>query len=329
MIWVTWRQHRAQLLAGGAFVSVALLFLGVTGPGIWSTFHSSGLAGCLAARPSVCSGLANAFDQRYTGFQFLVPLFLILPVLIGVFWGAPLVAREMEQGTYRLAWTQGVTRTRWLGAKLATLAAVTVVGIAAFTLVLAWWSRPLAAAGDNRLNPGIFDLRGVVPVAYALFALVLGIAVGTIIRRTLPAMAATVAAYVGARVAVLVWLRPHYAAAKTVAYSVLKGGPPMGRSDWVLSTTTLDRAGHFMGSGSTLDFNLLQARCPGLIPAPGRLPGNAALQQCVHKVGLHVQAVYQPGSRFALFQGIEAVIFTALAACLVGLTIWAVRRRLT
>src|SRR5439155_11352701 len=173
-----WRQHRAQLMAGSAVLALLLAFLLTTGFGIASAFRSSGLAGCLALPGGHCDDLANAFDGRYSNLQFLVPLFLVLPAVIGLFWGAPLVAREIEQGTHRLAWTQGVTRLRWLFVKLAMLAGATAAGVAALTWVLSWWSRPLVAAADNRLNPGPFDLRGIVPIAYALFALALGVAVG-------------------------------------------------------------------------------------------------------------------------------------------------------
>jgi hypothetical protein len=264
MIWVAWRQHRAQLVAGSAVLALLLAFLLTTGVGIASAFRSSGLAGCLAVSGEHCDDLANAFTDRYSNLQFTVPLFLVLPALIGLFWGAPLVAKEVEQGTHRLVWTQGVTRLRWLGVKLAVLAGATAAGVAVVTWVLSWWSRPLVTAADNRLNPGPFDLRGIVPIAYGLFALALGVAAGTVLRRVVPAMAATVAAYVATRWAVAVWLRPHFAAAKTASFPFLHRITGFGQGDWILSTKTVDRSGRFMGTGGTLNINLLGQRCPAL-----------------------------------------------------------------
>jgi hypothetical protein len=330
MIWVAWRQHRAQLVAGSAMLALILTFLLATGFGIASAFHSSGLARCLGLLGGNCGDLADTFTRRYSNLQFMVPLFLVLPAFIGMFWGAPVVAREVEQGTHRLAWTQGVTRRRWLGVKLAILGGATLAGAAAFTWALTWWSGPLVAASDTRLTPGTFDLRGIVPVAYALFALALGVAMGTLVRRALPAMAATIAGYTVVRVAVAVWLRPHYAAAKTTSFSMLpKGGAgqPFGYGDWVISMKTVDGAGRFLGNGAVLNFNVLAQRCPGLIPLRGEFPNPANVQACAQRIGLHVVARYQPGSRFWMFQGIETGIFVALAAGLFVLAAWWVRRR--
>jgi hypothetical protein len=330
MIWLTWRQHRLQLMFGTAVLAVLLTFLLMTGFGISSTFHSTGLAACLAVPRRDCGGLSDAFDSRYSNLQFLVPLFLTLPALIGLFWGAPLVAREAEQGTHRLAWTQGVTRVRWLGVKLSVLGGATVAGAAAISWALSWWSRPLVAASDDRLSPGVFDLRGIVPVAYALFALMIGVAAGTIIRRTVPAMAAAITSYVAVRGGVALWLRQHFATPKTISTALFQSNPRIGHGDWVLSTKTLDGAGRFMGTGQTLDFNLLGGRCPELATAANRgVPNNDLVQACIRHVGLHVQMVYQPGSLFWRFQGIETGLFVALSAALFALTVYWVRRKVS
>ena len=119
------------------------------------------------------------------------------PALIGIFWGAPLVARELETGTFRLAWTQSVTRTRWLAVKLGVvgLASMAVAGL--LSLMVTWWSSPI-----DRVNASIVRLVRSArhrPVGYAAFAFVLGVTAGVLIRRTLPAMATTLAAFVATR----------------------------------------------------------------------------------------------------------------------------------
>src|SRR5205814_8144758 len=169
-------------------------------------------------------------NNHYHGLQFLVPLFLVVPLLIGLFWGAPLVARELEDGTHRLVWTQSVTRRRWFTTKVALVGGAAAAGAVAFAELVTWWSSMFTRANADRLTPGIFDIRGIVPVAYVLFALALGVFVGTLVRRTLPAMAATLGAFIGVRILVTLFLRAHYLAARTLSAPLPvagggKGGP--------------------------------------------------------------------------------------------------------
>ena len=136
---------------------------------------------------------------------------LVLPALIGLFWGAPLLTRELEAGTHRLVWNQSVTRTRWLAVKLALtgLAAMTAAGLG--SLAVSWWSSPIdkTAANVPQMGPVVFAARGIVPIAYAAFAFALGVTVGMLVRRTLPAMAITLAVFVAVQFAMPLLVRPH------------------------------------------------------------------------------------------------------------------------
>jgi hypothetical protein len=326
MIWLTWRQHRMQLLAGTIVLALIGLPLLLSGPGIAAVFRSSGLADCLAVPGRDCGPVLYPFTSRYFNLQFLIPLFLVLPVLVAVFWGAPLVARELEQGTHQLAWTQGVSRLRWTATKVAALAAATVLGAGLIAGLLSWWSRPFVTASDNRFSLGVFDLRGIVPVGYALFALAVGVTAGAIIRRTVPAMAASVAVYAAVRAAVEIWLRPHFARPRMLSYPFFGPSPRAGLGDWVLSTKTVDGSGHLLANGQSLNFEFLAPRCPGLLPANHALLAPDALQDCVQRLGLQVQATYQPGDRYWQFQAIETAIFVSLALMLLGFSIWRIRR---
>jgi hypothetical protein len=327
MIWLTWRQHRAQMLfAAGALAAIAV-FLLPTGLGMLHTFRNTGLAACLAVSARNCGDLADQFSQRYNNLQFTIPLFMVLPALAGLFWGAPLVARDVEQGTHRLAWTQSVTRTRWFTSRAAAMIGLTACSAALVSWGLSWWSRPLVTASDARFNYGVFDLRGVVPIAYAVFALAVGVAVGVLIRRTLPAMAATLGGYALVRIAVEVWARPHYLPLQVRNFAFVKGAP-IGKGDWVVSQVTVDRAGHLFGDGRGIDLNKLASRCPGFNPSPFQPPDRGKLTECIQQLGLHLRVTYQPGSRYWLFQGIESAIFVALAAGLLVLSAWWIRRRL-
>ncbi len=332
MIWLTWRQHRFQLLAGAGALVGLLAFLVLTGVGMQSSFTDSGLAACLASNATSCSSQAGAWSSQYAGYQFVIPLFLVLPGILGVFWGGPLIAREFEQGTHRMVWTQSVGRTHWLAVKLAALGLAVIAGSIVLTVVLEWWSGPLvAAAGNDRFMPGVFDLLGVVPLAYGVFAFGLGVAAGAIIGRTVPAMGATLLTFAGARVLVEFVFRPNYEQALTVS-SQLAGGATTTKSmmpgTWQMSAETVDRAGHLVGSGMGIDFNKVIGDCPNLAgPGGGGLPNPSNIDACIRQAGIHVIATYQPADRYWLFQGIEAAVFLVLAAGLVAATFWWIRRR--
>ena len=137
--------------------------------------------------------------------------FALLPVVIAVIFAAPF-ALELERGTYRLAWTQSITRRRWLAAKLTVALGGAGVAAASTALLLTWWRRPL----DNfhgRVEPGAFQLEGIAPIAYAVFAAALIIALGTILRRTIAAIAIGIVAFLAVRVVIESLVRPHFASA--------------------------------------------------------------------------------------------------------------------
>jgi ABC-2 family transporter len=339
MIWLTWRQHRQQALAGAIGLGLVAAFLLLTHAGIASNFRSSGLQSCLASPGRDCGELASQFDRQFRGLQFLAALFLVIPVLVGLFWGAPVVAREIEQGTYRLLWTQSVTRTRWYWTKLALIAGAVAVGAAVFAELVTWWSAIFVRVHDNRFTPGIFDFRGIVPIAYVLFGLALGVLVGTLVRRTLPAMAATLGAFIAVRVLVDLFARPHYLPAKTVSSPIVataKGimiGSPTLNGAWIINQTTQDRFGHVLFGGAGIDFRGVGGLCPGVTmpPLPGGVsaaPSNSGLSQCLNRIGAHTVTTYQPAGRFWAFQGIEFALYAALAAALLVTAAWVVRRRL-
>jgi hypothetical protein len=333
VIWLTWRQHRLQLLAGALTLMVILVFLVVTGIGMQASFNDSGAAACLARNPTGCSSVASAWSSQYSGYQFVIPFFLVLPGIVGVFWGGPLVSRELEHGTHRMVWMQSVTRGRWLLVKLGILAAAVIVGSTLLTLVLEWWSGPLVtAAGDDRFMPGVFDLLGLVPSAYGVFAFGLGVAAGAIIGRTVPAMAATLLTFAGVRVAVEFVLRPHYEPSLTDSFQLSAVATTTRQSSqpgaWQLTAETVDRTGHVVGSGMGIDFNSVVGDCPNLAgPGGAPLPDPSNISACIRQAGIHVVATYQPADRYWVFQGIEAGLFVVLAAVLVAAAFWWVRHR--
>src|SRR5213080_2500666 len=222
MTWLIWRQHRQQALFGIATLALAALLLLLTGLHMHSVFRSSGLAHCLATRShSDCGDLEAAFEGRFSTLRQLVPFFMVLPALLGIFWGSPLIAREVEDGTHLFVWTQGVTRLRWLTSKLAALLALTLPLTVAYALLISWWLGPLDRSTGDRFQPPIFDQQGLVPVAYAVFALALGIAAGAVLKRTMPAMAATLVGFVGLRLIIAGIVRKHFVVPVKATYAPL------------------------------------------------------------------------------------------------------------
>ena len=326
MIWVTWRQHRAQAVATLIGLGALGVFMLITGPRIVSAFRD--LHSCLVVPGQDCALQHESFDQRFNSLQFVIPLYMVIPLLIGLFLGAPLIAREVEQGTHRLAWTQSVTRDRWALSKIGLVAAFAVAALALFAWMVTVWSGPLVEASDSRFGYGVFDLRGIVPVAYGLFALALGTASGALIRKTLPAMAVTLGGFVAVRILVEMFLRPRYLPAQTITYSFLQDSPRAGLGDWLISTRIIDPTGRFVSSdgGIRVDPAALGQACPQFSGAAAF--DKTAVGKCLSQLGVRTVDTFQPGSRYWLFQGIESAIFLLLAVGLIVLTMWLIRRRI-
>ena len=205
MTYLTWRLHRKQLLVAAASLIV--------------------LTAALVLIPRRDNHLIEA----------IVYATVVVPLLLGLFWGAPLLAREFEDGTNGLAWTQGITRRRWLQSNLTWAIVAAAVWGAAVTAVVTWWSLGEVSLGRSRLGPGPFDIQGIVPVAYSVFAVVLGITVGSMFRRVLPAMATTLAAFVAARVVIAVLVRPNFMSPVSRVVTLAQGLPA---GAWLLSNPT-------------------------------------------------------------------------------------------
>jgi hypothetical protein len=147
--------------------------------------------------------------QDFFGLSVMVRYFLTaLPGVLGVFVAAPLISREVEEGTHMFIWTQSITRIRWLSTKLILLGLATVALASALSVLAFWWHQPLDRIYADG-NWTFFDIMGLAPVAYALFAFALGVSAGAVIQRTVPAMAATLVLFVATRLAIYLW-RPWF-----------------------------------------------------------------------------------------------------------------------
>lgn len=343
-----WLQSRTQTLISAGLLTVLAAGAAVTGVQL-AHLYASSVASChsgcaLAVREF---GLHQAFLQR--AFDVLIE---VTPPLLGVFWGAPLLARELETGTYRLAWTQGVTRSRWLLTKLAVGAAATGAVAGVLTLTITWWYRSLDHVGTNPY--AVFDRRDIAPIGYALFAFAAGALLGAVIRRTVPAMAATLVGYVAARLATASWVRPHLLAPLHMSVSLLNAGQ-LGflldkgsatlvatgsgpANSWTLSSYIADRAGHAVTSSTLATF--VRTHCPAVAAPPppaGALGGHASASPGPHSAFdacqaqaahlYHLVVTYEPASRYWTLQWMETGVFLGLAlACVAGCYYWVTRR---
>jgi hypothetical protein len=221
LAWVTWRQHRFMLAGVATLLGVMGLYLLYMGLKIHHAYAS--MVSCSPVRSPHCQQLANAFAQYWGGgrgsvvqaggAQEISVLLLVFPVLIGVFAGAPVLARELETGTFRFAWTQGSGRLRWTIAKLVLLAAALTAAAGAFSALFSWYYQPFLAVGRTyEFLPIVFNLRGVDFAAWTLAAFAISAFAGAVIRRTVPAMAASLAAWTVLIVTTMLVLRPHYEA---------------------------------------------------------------------------------------------------------------------
>ncbi len=352
MIWVAWRQHRASILAGLAAIAALAGYLVLTGLGTRADFERLGLDQCGVPTHLQCAEASAQFLRSHSTHQFLVPLFLLLPALVGVFWGAPLVARELEHGTHRLVWMQSTSRLRWLSAKASFLALAVVVASAFVTWLVNWWIAPIMRAEPQQFDPGVFDLLGIVPASYALAALAIGIAAGTCTRKLVPAIGVTLLLFLVLRLGIGLGLRPHFMEPVHGSFPYpLTQGPeggettgqivPIVPAGWKITLETLDRDGRYIGQGVGIEPQGLMAVCPEVAATRGREATEEgttrrvepaeenAVQRCAKDFGFHVVAVYQPEDRYWRFQATEAALYLAVSAVLFAGSAWWIRHRIT
>jgi ABC-type transport system involved in multi-copper enzyme maturation permease subunit len=322
MTWLVWRQHRFQFYVGAALLAAFAVAMVITGLQLASQYHSD-----LICTATGCRHLGGLFMGN-KAMGFLVISTLAAPILVGLFYGAPLVAAEAEAGTTQFAWMQSVTRKRWLTVKIGWMLLAAAIWGGAITALVTWWSGPNNALQHNAFDPGRFDIMGLVPVAYSVFAMALGIAAGAMIRRVLPAMAVTLAAFVAVRAVIALWLRPHYMSAVTVYYKVTSGFTPAGAA-WQLKSGILGPNGQAIDQNTNgsvvagIPANYLPASCNPTVRGIFRVPPSCT--QALDR--FRGFTTYQPANRYWAFQGIETGIFLALAAALIAVTAVVLLRR--
>jgi hypothetical protein len=305
MTWVAWRLQRTETLVVLGILALLAALLVPTGIQMANAYHHDGLAACVSANPG--PGCDNALGDFRFHFQSLLDLanwFTLVPGLMGVLLAAPFIF-DLEHGTYRLAWTQSITRGRWLLGKLGLAVAAAVVAAGAMILLFTWWRGPSIRI-DGRLPTGTYDAIGTVAIGYTLFALALALAVGAIWRRAAASRVVGFVGYFAVRVLVDVSVRDHLVAPLKATY---KGAqqPDFLHNAHILSMTGFIGRNQIAGGG-------------GFFGGTQKF----AAPDMSHAI-FHV--VYQPASHFWPLQLTETGLYLGLAAVLVGLAAWWTKTR--
>jgi hypothetical protein len=328
LAWVSWRQYRAGLTGALVFLGVLAVYLLVMGLRFHSAYDS--VTSCHPASSQICSDVADLFGGEYfTTAEVSAALLNAVPVLVGVFAGAPILARELDSGTFRFAWTQGAGRLRWTVARLALPALTVALAAAAFSQLFEWFYWPFFASGmDSRFASQFFNLTGVAFAAWTLAAFAIGALAGVLIRRAVASMAAAMAAWAGLMLVTYSYLRRHYLAP---LLNKGTGAPSRGNNPaWVLSQWWTGPNGKPI-SWNTL-VGLIQ-RAPNGPTKHVKQVGPNRFQTVIDPFrwlaqhGYTEWTTYQPASRYWPFQLIEGGWLLALSLLLLAATIWLVRRR--
>ena len=303
MTWVSWRLQRTETAIAVAVLALISALLIPTGLTIAHAYEDDGLGACLALKPSdSCNLKIQAFQSHFHTLYGLTNWFTLAPGIIGVALAAPFIF-EFEHGTYRLAWTQSITRARWIVGKLGIAIACALVAAGALVALVTWWRAPYVHL-NGRLDTGTYDSEGTVVFAYTLFALGLTLALGVVWRRAAAALTLALVGYFVARIFVDTWLRNRLISPLTATWKGADNQPANLHHASIISQNVLSH-----------------------------LPRNADLQHGKLAIrpretaSLVFHAAYQPPSHFWPLQLAETGIFAAVAVALILFAAWWAHQR--
>jgi hypothetical protein len=323
LAWVTLRQRRGLLIGGGIFLGAFAVYLAVM-----AVIQDNAYAAVTACHPASalkCQQLAMSFRATYWGgggsvlqsggAQTVSSLLFAVPVLLGAFAGAPLLSRELESGTFRFAWTQGAGRTRWTLSTLVLPAVIITAATGAFTAIFWWFFKPFLSDGQvSEMLPLAFALLGVAFAAWTLLAYSVAAFLGTLFRRTVPAIVVTLVIYIGLAMVTATTIRQHYATPVT-----MRGWN--NSSVWVISSWVKAPNGQVL-TGQQV--NHLAQNLPASIQNSNSPDG---FTNWLTQHGYTMWQSVQPDSRFWQFQLTEGGWLLVVSAALIAGTVWLVRRR--
>jgi len=311
MTWVALRLQRTETLITAAILALIAALLIPTGISMADAYSHDGLSACLALNPSApCMNAIGDFQSRFQSLFNLTAWFTLIPGIVGVMLAAPFVV-ELESGTYRLAWTQSVTRRRWIATKLGVPIVTGLVLSGALILLFTWWRAPFVHL-NGRMDATTFDSEGIVVIGYTLFAFGLALALGVVFRRAVIASTLAFIGYFVSRIFVDVWLSQRLV---TPDHAAWKSNQPQ--------PANLFHANLISQTGP----GLVKGAVPGSAPFGANVHANVHVSGAVARAGQHLSnftthVVYQPPSHFWPLQLTETGLFAGIALVLIAFAAW-------
>jgi hypothetical protein len=301
MLWVGWRQQRTETVIAAALLALLAALLVPTGLHVAAAYDNAHLADCLGrTQAGSCPDVIGSFVNRFSHLGDMLAWLTLLPGIIGLMLAAPLVS-QLEHHTYRLDWTQSITRRRWLAGKLGLALATAIAAGVLLTLLVTWWRAPIVHF-QGRVSNSAYDSEGTVVAAYTVFALGLAAAVGTVWRRAVPSFVVAFAAYFAARLFVDEVVRQRLVTPVSRTFAFKRAGPDLNTA-WILQQTPLDPHGRALQALS----------CPHNAGGPCQIQAPAFS-------AMHV--VYHPASHFWALQIRETALFGLAGLVLLGFAAW-------
>jgi len=326
-MWLTWRRYRVRIILMALYAIALIIFMIITEHAYQSALTSCGFRPT-GTQLSVCSGVISGAKSHAS---YVVVGLQILPLLIGLILGTPLIASELEAKTNRLAWAQGVTRTRWLLMSWLTLVIPVAITMSLLALTVQWWLTHVRASdfvGTSLIQSNQFSISGVAPIAAAVFALSFGAGVGALWGRISWSVAATSVGLWGGLGVMTGWIVPSLAPQVAVPVSAAKLPSSLG---WLVSAGVRRNPGVRVGPDTSSVTAIVQ-HCGNIANSSSNMQsggGNESLVylNCLKSHGVQAVNFYQPSSHYWILQWREVGVYLVLVAALLGLSVWVVRRR--
>jgi hypothetical protein len=323
--WVVWRRYRTMLAATIAVLALIAVYLVINGERMRSSYHA--FTSCRPVDTAACQYKFQMFHDSYGSTGLIGVMLMFLPGIVGAFVGAPLLARELETGTFRYAWTQGVGRMRWATAVLMSGAVGVGVIMAAFGALISWHNQPLLDSGITpRLHTTVFPETGIAAAGWTLAGFALGVLAGLLWRRVVPAIVTAFAAWFG-----LAYLgatyRLHYLRPLT-STSLDRQPKDLSINHWWTKAgvrISNDQVNAALGAVGA-QFNSSGGKVTAA-PSRSASGNNVDPVQYLLQHGYTQVTSYQPDSRYWALQSIEFGWLIALAVLLLGMAFWLLRRR--
>jgi hypothetical protein len=321
LAWVAWRRYRPALAAAAALLGVVALDLLVRGHQMRNAYAAA--QACSPQRSAACGFAFGTFHDTYGNVGLVGAIAVWVPGLLGAFAGAPLLARELETGTFRFTWTQGAGRMRWLLALLLSGVLGVAAISAAFGALITWYAQPLVDSGiRQRSEESIFPVSGAAVVGWGVAGFAIGVLAGLLVRRAVPALVTTLAAWTGLAFLASDLRKSHYQAPLTTSRLRLGLHDMVVQQWWSHGDVRVSNA----QLNQALQASGVQGLDGNVAVKPGGGGGIDPVQYLLHH-GYTQWTSYQPDSRYWAFQGTECAWLLLGSMLLLTATLWLVRRR--